>query len=474
VSRPAQRWTAGCAKGFLRFLLAISFGIAAIAALRASAPAQELGVDAANQSPLPFASDQVPPSTAYSVRLNTRQPALTDPEADIPRGETVRDRPRQDYDPVGIPLGSFRAFPQLHVGEVYDDNIFRNQTDHKGDLITEIVPRLALASDWNRHALSFEADANIGKHILNPDEDYEDYAFRTNGRLDITHSASLDAGVGFEHLHQDRSSPDEEDGITPTQYTDLEGSLGFNKQFGRFQLRLESLLDRLNYRDDERLVDGTTENINNDDRDRYELFGLTKLGYEVSPAFQPFIGGGYGIIRYDDKVDDNGFNRSANRSNVVVGTDLDLGGVTSAELYMGYMSQQPEDDRFSTIQGPEFGGTLTWNVTRLTTVTADITRSIATTTLDGASGALQTGAGLTIEHELRRNILLQLNGDWQQSDFNGIDRLDNTYQAGIQGNYLINRNLSVTAGYKYQTRSSTDSSAEFSQNLVTLGLTAHF
>jgi hypothetical protein len=454
--------------------LATGFGIAAIAGLRASAPAQELGVDAENQSPLPFASDQVPPSTAYSVRLNTRQSAVTNPDADIAQGETVRNRPRQDYDPVGIPLGSFRAFPQLHVGEVFDSNIFRNQTDHKADLITEIAPRLALGSDWNRHALTFEADANIGKHILNPDEDYEDYAFRTNGRLDITHSASLDAGVGFQHLHQDRSSPDEEDGIHPTQYTDLGGTLGFTKQFGRFQLRLESLLDRLNYRDDEKLVDGTVENINNDDRDRYELFGLTKLGYEVSPAFQPFIGGGYGIIRYDDKVDDNGFNRNADRSNVVVGTDLDLSGVTSAELYVGYMSQQPEDNQLSTIQGPEFGGTVTWNVTRLTTVTADVARTIAATTLDNASGALETGAGLTVDHELRRNVLLQLNGNWLQSDFNGIDRLDNTYQAGIQGSYLVNRNLSITAGYAYQTRSSTDSSAEFTQNLVSLGLTARF
>jgi hypothetical protein len=458
----------------LRFLLTASAGAAAIAAAGALTSAQELNFGAANQAPLPFASDQVPPSTAYSVRLNARQPPLTDPAPDIERGQTVRDRPRPDYDPVGVPLGSFRAFPQLHVGEAFDDNIFRNQTDHKADLITEIVPRLSLASDWNRHALSFEADANIGKHLLNPDEDYEDYAFRTNGRLDVTHSAAFDAGVSFEHLHQDRSSPDEENGIEPTQYTDLGGSLGFTKEFGRFQLRLQSLLDRLNYRDDEQIVNGVTENINNDDRDRYELFGLTKLGYEVSPAFQPFIGGGYGIIRYDDKVDDNGFNRSANRSNVVVGTDLDLGGITTGELYAGYMSQQPEDDQLSTIQGPEFGGSLTWNVTRLTTVTTNAARTIATTTLDGASGALETGAGLTVDHELRRDVLLQLNGNWLQSDFNGIDRLDNTYQAGVQGNYLINRNLSLTAGYSYQTRTSTDSSVEFSQNLVTVGINARF
>jgi hypothetical protein len=474
VSGRARRWTAGRAKGLLRLLRTTSLGVATIAALRASAPAQELGVGEPNQPALPFASDQTPPSTAYSVRLNTRQPPVTEPEADIPRGETVRDRSRPDYDAKGLPLGQFRAFPQLHVGEVFDDNIFRNETDKKGDLITEIAPRLTLASDWNRHALSFQADANIGKHIFNPDEDYEDYALRSNGRLDITHSASLDGGIGFEHLHEDRSSPDEEDGINPTQYTDLQGQLGFNKQFGRFQLRLESLIDRLNYRDDERLVDGTVENINNDDRDRYELFGLTKLGYEVSPAFQPFIGGGYGIIRYDDKVDDNGFNRSANRSNVVVGTDLDLGGVTQAQVYAGYMAQEPEDDRLSTIQGPEFGGSLTWNVTQLTTVTANVTRTIGTTTLDGASGALETGADLTIDHELRRNILLQLNGEWAQSDFNGIDRLDNTYGVGLQGNYLVNRYLALTAAYQYRTRDSTDSSEDFNQNLVTLGLTAHF
>src|SRR6202044_420768 len=44
------------------------------------------------------------------------------------RGQSVLNRPRPDFDPVPISIGSFQLFPTLNVGTYYDNNIFAQQT----------------------------------------------------------------------------------------------------------------------------------------------------------------------------------------------------------------------------------------------------------------------------------------------------------------------------------------------------------
>src|SRR5215467_2839412 len=56
-----------------------------------------------------------------------------------------------EYAPKGLPLGAFRMFPTLDVAMDYDDNIYRLDTNKKGDLFWELSPRFALQSQWSQH-----------------------------------------------------------------------------------------------------------------------------------------------------------------------------------------------------------------------------------------------------------------------------------------------------------------------------------
>ncbi|MCI0430482.1 MAG: outer membrane beta-barrel protein, partial [Rhodospirillales bacterium] len=57
------------------------------------------------------------PSRSYRI---WRRPEQPEPE----RAQSVFERPRPDYDPLGIRAGGFLIYPQVELGEAYNDNIF--------------------------------------------------------------------------------------------------------------------------------------------------------------------------------------------------------------------------------------------------------------------------------------------------------------------------------------------------------------
>ena len=59
--------------------------------------------------------------TLLAAQLFGGQPALAQ---EIARNETVTDRARPELDASGVPMGSFRLFPELGLTVGHNDNIF--------------------------------------------------------------------------------------------------------------------------------------------------------------------------------------------------------------------------------------------------------------------------------------------------------------------------------------------------------------
>ena len=98
----------------------------------------------------------------------------------------------------------------------------------------------------------------------------------------------------------------------------------------------------------------------------------------------------------------------------------------------------------------------------------------STVTFDGdtADGNLQNAVGLEVQHELLRNVLLNGTLDYTRDDFQGTGRTDNVYGAGAGVSYLLNRNLTLDATYRFTKRDSDDNDVEFDRNIVLVGFTA--
>ncbi|MGH9197631.1 MAG: outer membrane beta-barrel protein, partial [Acidimicrobiia bacterium] len=303
------------------------------------------------------------------------------------RGETVTNRPRPEFDALGVRAGSFLISPRLRVQEIYDDNIFAADTDKKDDFITLISPQLDIASDWNNHAFDVHANATIGRYADEGEEDFEDFAVGANGQLDITQRANLRAGVSYDRLHEGRGSPDDvrrQGGSPPVEPTVFEvGSafLTYEQWFGRFLLELNGAADQLDY-DNVRREDGGT--IINDDRDRAIIAGGLKLGYEFVPGYTAFVRGAVDHRRYDNLDASNPLDRDSDGYLIEVGTDLDLTGVLFGDVSVGYKSQDYADPRLDTVGDVAGAVSLTWTPTGLATVSAFVTREIIETTAAAA------------------------------------------------------------------------------------------
>jgi uncharacterized protein (PEP-CTERM system associated) len=130
------------------------------------------------------------------------------------------------------------------------------------------------------------------------------------------------------------------------------------------------------------------------------------------------------------------------------------------------------------VSAPDYGGRLVWNITQLTTLTFNGLRAFntGTPTSSGATaipgpagnGYLATTLSANADHELLRNLLINLNAGYENDSFQGITRTDNVFTAGAGVRYLVNRNLFLGGSFSYYQRSSTVAGASYTQNILML------
>lgn len=389
---------------------------------------------------------------------------------DVARNETVENRARPELDALGLPLGGFRLFPELDAGLQRNNNIFATDRAQFSDNVYVVAPAFEIRSGWSRHAVSFGADAEIIRYERFSNEDHENFSVFGEARIDTARGRFFLLEAFRQHKHEERGSPDDTRGFTPTPFDHDKAVLSFATPgaAGLFQSRLLLQFEKLDYDD----VVGSSGSINNDDRDRSSSSGTVRIGYGFHPAYSVFLQGAAQKTDYEFAVDDRGFERSSTGFEVIVGTSLDFSGKTFGDIFAGYLSKTYDDVRFDKIDGPSFGADLTWNVSGLTTVTVSGRREIEPTTVADTAGRDIVRLAFGVDHELLRNLVLELRGSSATEDFNGIDREDRVQAASFSARYLINRWMEMELGVHYTDRDTNQELAniDFSKHVYRLTL----
>lgn len=385
--------------------------------------------------------------------------------------QAVVTRRRPEYDPVGIRLGSFFFLPSLGVGESYNGNIYATQSNLKSDYITTVSPRLLLQSDWGRHELHARATGDFGLYKSFSTENYEDYTAETGGRLDIAQDQALNGSASYAHLHEDRSSPDDVGGTKPTTYERAGLSAKYARRFNRLGTQVEARGDHLTFNDVPLFGGGT---LDSSDRNRYEAEGAFRVSYNFLPTTAVFTRASYSRDIYDHTPDDNGFDRDSRGYRIDTGVTIDMTELLKLEASAGYLNDAFDDPRLKTVS--DAAGTLlaTWNITRLTTLRANLQRTVTPTTLDDASAEVDTGGFISLDHELLRNLILSARFGYTNTIFEGITRVDDTILGAFSARYLLLQGAAITASYQRDDRSSNAQGAGYNRDIVTLRLTYGF
>jgi hypothetical protein len=419
---------------------------------------------------------QTPDAPPPSVPTTSRANPITNPDGSVtmtippfnPQGGVI-DRPRPQYDALGLRGGEFIVLPSLTAGAMYNSNVFNTQNATQSDWAFELAPALRVISDLPRHALSFLVGAHSLFYNRLTSENTTDVTTDLRGRLDIDRATNVSIDGGYQYLHEARGAPDlPGNAAEPTRYSmgTVEGT--FNHAFNRLQVDAGVSYQRLDY-EATKLNPPGPATLDNRDRDRDTVSVFGQAGYEFSPGYSAFLRGSYNNRTYDLTTDSAGYARDSHGMEVDGGVQFEITRLIIGQIYAGYLEQDFEDVRFNTVSGGAFGAQLEWYPTELTTLRFGVRHSVEETTIAGASSYTTSHVSLGVDHELLRNLILSLDGVFENNDYNGFPRTDKFWGFSLGAMYLVNRNLQLNLGYVFSRRDTNQTGLDYDNSTVRIG-----
>lgn len=376
-----------------------------------------------------------------------------------------RQRSINDSLPQGIRLGGLLVSPGVEVTETYDDNIFRTSTGEKSDFITSVKPAIGIQTNWDRHVLFFGAEGEFGFYKNHSSENFEDYGVMLSGQYDITDDTYVILALSQAKRHIGRGSLLDPNGSVPTDYEVTRQQFRLVRELGMLQFELDG------QNEDVRLSDVTASGVPNSslaERDNQGIGG--ELKFEYMPGNALFASYTYANTDY---ALSGGANRNAQGYDVKSGVEIDLNRGIKASLFgtyinRRYVTESPDTSRIYP------GATLSYDITKLTTLTGLLETDFNETTVSGVAGVLRTQRRLGLAQQftalLRAEIYAGLNDYDYVGGTGSINRETDVRFAGFSTQYKATEHLGLKAAYDRQKRSSPTASDAYTDNRVSLSL----
>ncbi len=374
---------------------------------------------------------------------------------------SVRDRPRPEYDPLGLRFGSFTANASLDLAATSTDNVFAEPDGAEDDdMIFAASPNVRLRSDWSRHALEVQAGGRFTSHQDFSSEDASSYYARGVGRMDIGVRTNISATAGFAHEVEPRTDPDALDQTSdPVEYDRTEASLNAQHTFNRF--RVSGGVARTQYE-----FDGAQSF-----RDNEETVLRGRIDAELTPRIGALLQATADERDYDAEIP---FDLDSEGRTILAGLTINFTDLMRGEFSAGQFSRDYDDPLIGTVDGVAASADLDWYITRLTTLHFNAARNVETV-VGASSGApfVETRYGARVDHELLRNVILTAGVQAGQREYDVIDRDDDFVFGEVGADYLLNRRVALRARYNFDKVDSSglDQYRDYEVNAFTLGVT---
>ncbi len=383
----------------------------------------------------------------------------------------VLKRVRPDWDSSGIRwAGGFTLYPSLELGIAGDDNIYRQFENTTRDTIRYTRPRVVGRSNWGRHEFWFDAHADFSDFAAADSENITNWSFGLGGRADISRDAWLSATLALRELHEERGDPESPfTALEPVSRNVADASIKAFRRLNRLSFDIEWRYSGLSYENAIDAVTGRVLTQNDRDRDQREL--SARVALDIAPGYEIFLRSTQYDHRYDRFQGEERFNRDSDGSQTVLGVQLNTNALLGGEMFAGYRRQAyNQDERLPEVQGTSYGGALTWNVTPLTTIRGEAQRRVNESALRQASGYFSTALNLSLDHELRRNMLIGGEVGLTRNKYRGIVREDEILAGTVRAIWKITRAVEANLGLRIQHRDSTFARNDYDKNYVFVNL----
>jgi hypothetical protein len=388
-------------------------------------------------------------------------------------GESVRERPRLDYESFGLsfrallgdkersgprkPADQFEVFTRVDVGAGYRSNVLRTPNNEKSSALTTVAPRLAIRSDWDKHAMNLVVKADVDLFAAEPGENKVDLIGSMGGRYDLDSENALQLNLEAARLQAKRGSADD---VGPTFEPQVINQYTLSSSFSRGQgeqIKLGANAQIIRY--DYQRVDA----LSRDEQDSTDFALAGVAAVATDGAVGLFLVPGLQITTYDQNV-----NSDSIVYDLALGWKLDASVLTAGSGKIGVTHRDFDRSGDSDITSLLLENNLLWNATPLITLRSDAFIQTDDTQNEAGVGKIGAGVDFNIDYELFDNLVFTTGIGYQNDTFEGIDRTDDTFRYSLAAMYLIGEHYFIRGDIGFESRGSDDATEEYNDATIFL------
>ncbi len=368
------------------------------------------------------------------------------PGFDRDQGVTVLSRLRPLYDEPGVRLGAYTVNAHLDESVGYDSNILGfNNGPSSGFVKTS--PSVSANSNWSRDRFGISVSSNNYTYFTAPKQNYTDYNISIGGGYTI---GRHDLNIGYSHFRQYELGTDigAVATTTPLPYDVDAIRADYTVEAGRFSF-VPNVDVRL-FQFGNAAIVGQPSNQNF--LDRTVVLGGVTTRYQLSDQ--------RGILVVLQGINSHYIRPQAGQPSNnsksflgLAGIDYQATGLWRYRLLAGVEVRSFASSLYGTRTAPIAEANVIYTPTGLTTLTGYVRRQIEDVQTEGTAGYTFTTAGIVVDHELLRNVLLQGRGSFQAAEYFQATGTTTSYSLGGGVNWLVNRRVRLSADYDFTQQS---------------------
>ena len=402
------------------------------------------------------------PATAFAQSDSTLiQPAIP-PDYDRGRNVSVQEKPRPDYDPLGIRAGGFIVYPRLEVGGGATDNVYLTSTGTVSDVFTAVSPSIRAESDWNRNQATLAAGGRFRRYAGETLRNQNEWYVNGLGRLDLGNAISVTGEAQAALTAEEPFSGEAESNIAAlSSYRRNMLAARAEYRVGRIRTIIAYDFNSFSF-EPVTLTSGARVNQDNRDRDVHRVTG--QVEYAFTPSLAVYSQIGYANTSYAHLLAPGVANRDSNSVRVIAGVSLDMSGFFRGIVGIGFTSRQYSSPLYKDVNGFSAEARLEYFPTELTTFTLGLSRVLQDSNLAATSAYFDNMAALKVDHELLRNLILTAGVQYHFQDYVDSRESSRIWRVEGGGRYLASRLLSFQLSLSYANRFRDSPSGNFSVN----------
>ncbi|QAY77478.1 outer membrane beta-barrel protein [Sphingosinicella sp. BN140058] len=368
---------------------------------------------------------------------------------DRDRNVSVSERPRPEYDALGLRAGGFLIYPRAEIGAGFTDNVYLSESSSGSDGYALLAPSVRAQSDWSRHALSLSGGAQFRRFFDATLRNENAYYLRGLGRADLGDSMSVTAEAQAGKIYETPFSNDGEALVTGVS------SYLYNMQGLRGQYSLGRVRATVAYARNEFDFRGLTTGgarLDQSDRDRIINSVVGQLQYALSPSFAAFGQVSFSDTDYDRTLLTGQPNRDSKGYRVLGGVNMDLSALMRGSIGIGYTHRDYSSPLYRNEGGLSVEAQIEYFLSELTTVSVRAQRTIEDSNLSTIGSFFNNRFQLRVDHELLRNLILNASADYAHQDYIRSDRSNDVYRVGGGAQFLFSPTMNARLRLDYAKR----------------------